>query len=197
MSLSDARYNQGQIVLHWLIAAMIFFMLGLGLWMVGLPKESELLAGQESVRAFWFLLHKSMGITIAAFIVLRIIWRLTHKAPPLPTNIPKWQQKVSGMVHFLLYGLMIAMPITGYLQSMFSKYDTKFWGMMLPRLAEADASARETFTDIHQALAYLFIAVLVLHIGAAFKHRLNGTQVTRRMSLWKEPTAAPETKKAL
>lgn len=54
MTTSDVRYNQEQIILHWLIATMIFFMIGLGLWMVGLPKESELPPGQESVRAFWF-----------------------------------------------------------------------------------------------------------------------------------------------
>ena len=185
MTTSDVRYNQGQIILHWLIAAMIFFMIGLGLWMVGLPKESELPPGQESVRAFWFLLHKSMGITVAAFIVLRVVWRLTHKTPPLPTSIANWQQTLSSGIHFLLYGVMVAMPITGYLQSMYSKYDTKLWGMKLPRLAEANATARETFTDVHQVLAYLFIALLVLHIGAAIKHRLNGTEVTRRMSLWK------------
>ncbi|THK41570.1 cytochrome b [Methylophaga sp. SB9B] len=185
MSMNDARYDQVQIILHWIIAAMIFFMLGLGLWMVGLPMQSELPPDEESVRAFWFLLHKSMGITVAAFVILRIVWRLTHKAPPLPASIPTWQQRVSSLVHYLLYGLMIAMPITGYLQSMYSKYDTKLWGITLPRLAEADAVARETFTDIHQILAYLFIAVLVLHIGAALKHRLKGTEVTSRMSLWK------------
>jgi cytochrome b561 len=185
MSMKDARYDQGQIILHWLIAAMIFFMLGLGLWMVGLPMQSELPPDEESVRAFWFLLHKSMGITVAAFILLRIVWRLTHKSPPLPASIPTWQQRVSSLVHYLLYGLMIAMPITGYLQSMYSKYDTKLWGITLPRLAEADTVARETFTDIHQILAYLFIALLVLHVGAALKHRLKGTEVTSRMSLWK------------
>lgn len=185
MVTSDARYNQGQIVLHWLVAAMIICMLALGLWMVGLPKESELPPGQESVRAFWFLLHKSLGITIAAFIVFRVIWRLTHTAPPLPASVPAWQRQVSSIVHFLLYGLMIAMPLTGYLQSMYSKYDTKLWGVALPRLAEADAAARETFTDLHQILAYLFIVVLVLHVGAAIKHRISGTEITRRMSLWK------------
>ena len=185
MSMNGARYDQVQIVLHWLIAAMIFFMLGLGLWMVGLPMQSELPPDEESVRAFWFLLHKSMGITVAAFVILRIVWRLTHKAPPLPASIPTWQQRVSSLVHYLLYGLMIAMPITGYLQSMYSKYDTKLWGITLPRLAEADAVARETFTDIHQILAYLFIVVLILHVGAALKHRLKGTEVTSRMSLWK------------
>lgn len=184
MSMNDARYNQGQIVLHWSIAAMIFFMLGLGLWMIGLPKESELPPGEESMRAFWFLLHKSMGITIAGFIVLRIVWRITHAAPPLPSSVPTWQQRLSGLVHFLLYGLMVAMPVTGYLQSMYSKYDTKFWGLTLPRLAEADVVARETFNDIHQVLAYLFIVTLILHVGAALQHRLKDRAVTRRMSLW-------------
>src|SRR5690606_18661924 len=129
--------------------------------MVGLPKASELLPGQESVRAFWFLLHKSLGISIAAFIMLLVIWRLTHAAPPLPASVPMWQQRVSSVVHFLLYVLMIAMPLTGYLQSMYSQYDTKLWGVTLPRLAEADAVARETFTDLHQTLAYLFIALLL------------------------------------
>jgi len=68
---------------------------------------------------------------------------------------------------------------------MYSQYDTKLWGVSLPRLAEADAVARETFTDLHQTLAYLFIALLLLHVGAAIKHRFNGTEITRRISLWK------------
>ena len=183
MENSTIRYDRVQIILHWLIALAIFFMIGLGLYMVELPKQWELPPGEESARAFYFLLHKSMGITLAALILLRIVWRLSHKPPPLPNNIAKWQQRASAGVHVVLYVLMLAMPISGYLQSIFSKYDTKFWGIVLPRLAEADKLAREQFSDLHQILAFVLIGLIVLHVAAAIKHRMTGSGVSERMSL--------------
>jgi len=184
--MSDsARYNRVQIILHWIIAAIVFFMIALGLYMIELPKQSELEPGEESVRAFYFLLHKSMGITVAMLILLRIFWRITHKVPPLPDTVPKWQQKAAVAVHWLLYAIMIAMPFSGYMQSMFSKYDTKFWGIVLPRVAEADKAMRETFCQVHEILAFLFIGAIIIHIAAAIKHRLSGTAITDRMSLRK------------
>lgn len=183
MTDTAARYDRVQIILHWLIAAIILFMIGLGLYMVELPKQSELPPGEESVRAFYFLLHKSMGLTVAMLIVLRIFWRLTHIAPALPDTIEKWQQRAAGVVHGLLYLLMIAMPLSGYAQSMFSKYDTKYWGLTLPRLAEADPGMREVFTELHECLAFLFITLIVIHLAAAVKHRIAGTGISERMSL--------------
>jgi cytochrome b561 len=180
---TPVRYDRVQVVLHWLIAVMILCMIGLGLFMVELPKQSELPHGEESVRAFYFLLHKSLGITAAMFILLRVIWRLTHKAPPLPESISKWQQRAAGMVHGLIYVLMVAMPMSGYLQSTFSKYDTKFWGIVLPRLADADNTLREKFSDVHEILAFTLIALIVIHLVAVVKHRLEGTKITDRMLL--------------
>jgi len=182
MTLGPTRYNRVQIILHWLIATLIIGMIGLGLFMVELPKQSELPPGEESVRAFYFLLHKSLGMTVAMLIVIRIFWRLTHKAPPLPDTIPKWQQKAAGAVHWLFYFLMVAMPISGFMQSMYSKYATKFWGIKLPRLVEADNSLREGYSQNHEILAFILIGLIVFHILAAFKHRLSGTEITDRMS---------------
>jgi cytochrome b561 len=176
------RYNQVQVLLHWVIAVMILCMIALGLFMVELPKQSELPPGEESVRAFYFLLHKSLGITAAILIVVRIFWRLTHKAPSLPDTVSRWQQKAAGAVHALLYVLMVAMPLSGYMQSMYSKYDTKFWGLELPRIAEADHAMRETFTNIHECLAFVFIAMIGIHLAAVIKHRLEGSGISERMS---------------
>lgn len=182
MMTNVAGYDRVQVLLHWVIAAIILFMISLGLYMVELPKESELPPGQESVRAFYFLLHKSLGITAAILIFLRVAWRLTHKAPPLPESVAKWQQHAAGAVHGALYVVMLAMPITGYLQSIFSKYDTKFWGVTLPRLAEADKEMRDTFTEVHEMLAFIFIGLIVVHIAAALKHRMAGNEIAKRMS---------------
>lgn len=180
---TTARYDRVHVILHWVIAVIILCMISLGLFMVELPKQSELPPGEESVRAFYFLLHKSLGITAAMLILVRVVWRLTHKAPPLPDTISKWQQRAAGFVHGLIYVVMVAMPISGYLQSMFSKYDTKFWGMVLPRLAEADNVMREKFSDVHEFLAFTLVALIVLHLAAVIKHHLEGTKITDRMLL--------------
>ena len=185
MTTNPERYERGQVILHWLIAVIILCMIALGLYMIELPKQSELPPGEESVRAFYFLLHKSMGITVAGLIVLRIFWRLTHKAPPLPDFIPKWQQRVAGAVHWLFYLLMVAMPVSGYMQSMYSKYDTKFWGYPLPRLAEANQAMRENFSQGHETLAFILIALIVIHIAATIKHKKEGNGISERMSLKK------------
>lgn len=185
MENNSTRYDRVQIILHWLIALIIFFMIGLGLYMVGLPKQSELPVGEESVRAFYFLLHKSTGLTVAMLIILRVIWRLTHKAPPLPNTTTKWQQRAAGIVHGAIYVLMVAMPVSGYLQSMYSKYDTKFWGIVLPRMAEADKVAREQFSEVHEILAFTLIGLIVIHLVAAIKHHIDDSGVSERMSLKK------------
>jgi cytochrome b561 len=177
------KYNRVQVILHWLIALIVLAMITLGLYMVELPKQSELPPGEESVRAFYFLLHKSLGLSAVTLILLRIIWRLTHKVPALPETVSKWQQKAAGAIHGLLYAIMIAMPLSGYLQSMYSSYDTKFWGIVLPRLAESDKMMKETFSNVHEILALIFIALLAVHIAAAIKHRISDTGVTERMSL--------------
>jgi cytochrome b561 len=178
-----AKYDRVQIILHWLIALIILAMIGLGLYMVELPKQSELPPDEESVRAFYFLLHKSLGLTSAMLIVIRVIWRSTHKAPELPATINKWQKKAAGVVQGLLYTVMIAMPISGFLQSMYSSYDTKFWGIVLPRLAEADSVMRETFSEVHEILAFTFIALIILHLAAVIKHHIAKAGISDRMSL--------------
>ena len=183
MNPMTEKYDRVQIILHWLLAIILIGMIGLGLYMADLPKQSELPPGQESVRAFYFLLHKSIGLTAAILIAVRVLWRLSHEAPPLPDTLPGWQQKAAGLVHFALYLLMVAMPVSGYLQSMYSKYDTEFWGIALPRLADPDPAMRELFHELHETLATVFIILIVVHIAAAIKHRLEGTGIVERMLL--------------
>lgn len=182
-SRTIAKYDRVQIILHWLIAVIVLVMIALGLYMVQLPTKAELPVNQESVRAFYFLIHKSLGMTVAILILFRVFWRLTHKAPPLPDTVKESHKKAASVVHGLLYVVMIAMPITGYIQSMLSSYDTKFWGIVLPRLAEADSVLRKNFTETHKILAFIFIALIIVHIAAAIKHYIDKTDLNKRMSL--------------
>ena len=75
------RYTLTAIVLHWLIGIAVFAQIGLGLWMIGIPKSPP------GVRAYWFNVHKSIGITIALLVLVRIAWRLAHRPPALPSTM--------------------------------------------------------------------------------------------------------------
>src|SRR5688572_8389659 len=123
------RYGTVAIALHWLIAALVFCQIYLGWWMIEIPKYPV------GVRAGWFNLHKSIGLTIALLIVLRLAWRLRHAPPPLPASVPRWQARAAGISHFLLYAALLLQPLVGYLGSSFSGYPIKYFGIAMPRLA--------------------------------------------------------------
>ena len=165
-SSNNQRYTTVAIVLHWLIGLCIIAELALGLWMVELPKDPP------GIRASYFNLHKSIGIMLIALIAIRIFWRATHRPPELPASILGWQVKLSKVVHYLLYLLMVLVPATGILGSIYSKYPIKFFGEVLPRLAEPNPVLKEAFSDAHFILTKVMIAIVILHILAALKHRL-------------------------
>ena len=108
---ADERYTGAAIILHWVIAAAIIAMIIAGLWMtkaIDDPK-SRVLAFQV------FQLHKSLGLTILALSVVRLVLRLTHKVPPLPAAMAMWEKLAARGVHIAFYVIMIAMPLTGWL----------------------------------------------------------------------------------
>ena len=88
---AGARYTKMALTLHWLIAALVVAQLTLGWWMIDIPKQPV------GVRAFWFNLHKSIGMTIALLVLVRIAWRLRHPAPPLPLYVPAWQRRSAAI----------------------------------------------------------------------------------------------------
>src|ERR671938_553375 len=80
------RYTRTAIVLHWLIGLAVFAQIGLGLWMIGIPKTPP------GIRAYWFNVHKSIGITIGLLVLVRLAWRLAHRPPELPMSLARWQR---------------------------------------------------------------------------------------------------------
>ena len=159
-------YDRIAILLHWLIAAGIVAQISLGWWMIDIPK---LPAG---VRAYWFNLHKSIGLTLATLIVIRIVWRLTHRPPALPTSVPRWQVRVASMSHVLMYVCMIVMPLAGYLGSIYSGYPIKYFGSTLPGWGGTDDALKDFFSTVHYGTAWIFMSLIALHIAAAMKHLL-------------------------
>ena len=172
-----SRYTHIAIALHWLLAVGLLYQLGLGVWMGDIPKSPP------GIRAEWFNWHKSMGMVLGLLIVLRGLWRLTHRPPELPADLPRWQTWAASANHALLYACMVAMPLSGFFGSSFTPYPIKFFGTPLPRLWEPSADLKEVFGATHTATSYAFMFAIAAHILAALWHALRRDGVLKRMGL--------------
>ena len=170
------HYTRIAVTLHWLIAAAVLAQIALGWWMIEIPKSPP------GVRAGWFNIHKSIGITIGLLVLVRIGWRLTHTPPPLPSTLPAWQRIAAKTSHVMLYLCMIVMPLSGYLGSSFTKFPIIYWGMRLPHWGW-DAPALKTLcSQVHVVTVIIFMTLIAIHTAAALKHLLvNRDGVFQRM----------------
>jgi len=185
MFVESQRYDRVAVALHWLIAFGVLEQIGLGWWMLDIPKQPV------GVRAGWFNLHKSIGLTLGALVVLRLAWRLAHRPPPLPPSLPRWQQAAAIATHRLLYLCLLVMPLSGYLGSSFSGYPVRFFGITLPGWAARNDALKDLFSQIHYAAAAVFMLLIALHAAAALKHLLARDGLFGRMWPGREPAAAP------
>ena len=157
-------FNNTAILLHWVVAFLLMTQFLIGLDMVDIPK------GPDSTRPFWFNTHKSIGILLGCLILFRLYWRLRSGVPESPAESPSWERIAARLSHMVLYFCMILMPISGLFGSLFSKYDLLFVGIKIPKFFEHDEFIKELMTNIHQWTAYIFLAVICIHILGAVKH---------------------------
>ncbi|MBW8837821.1 MAG: cytochrome b, partial [Burkholderia sp.] len=121
-------YTRTAIAIHWLIALLIVCGFALGWVMTDIP-------GFTPTKLRYFSWHKWIGVTVFALAVVRILWRATHGAPAMPRRMPAWQRGAAHLVHLLLYALMIAIPVSGYVYSSTANVPVVYLGLIpLPRL---------------------------------------------------------------
>jgi cytochrome b561 len=159
------RYTLPAILLHWLIAVLIAFGFGLGVTMVDIP-------GITPTKLKYFSWHKWVGVTVFMLACLRLLWRLTHAAPAYPASMPAWQQKAAHLLHGVLYLLIFAVPVSGYFYSLAAGVPVVYLGIVpLPVLIEPNDTLKPILKEVHYLLDMGLLAVVVLHVAAALKHR--------------------------
>jgi cytochrome b561 len=179
------RYTRTAMVLHWLIALGIICNVALALSADYLP--------DDWVRPV-IDTHKSIGITVLGLAILRILWRVSHKPPALPTQFPRWERAAAHAAHVLLYALMFALPISGWLHDSawkdaathpMSLYHVVPWfriGFIMNQPPALKEHLHDVFGAIHTSFAYVLYVVLAMHILGALKHELiDRESVLRRM----------------
>jgi len=161
--MENQNYTSTAKALHWLMAALLFGLLALGFYMSDLPLSPAKLK--------FYSWHKWAGVTAFLLLAFRLLWRITHRPPALPDSMPKLMQFAAHGGHLALYGLMIAIPLSGWLMSSAKGFQTVYFGILpIPDLLDKNKELGNLLAIVHESLNFLFIAVLAGHIGAALKH---------------------------
>lgn len=189
MTLKNTADRWGGVsqTLHWLIALLILVLGVVGLVMVELPK---------SPRYFWvYDLHKSTGLTVLALVVLRVLWRLYAGAPKPVPGTPTWQERIASATHWLLYALIFAVPLSGWLYDSVSGLRPLRWygQFKVPKLAAPSQELQPLVRDAHEWLFWLLIAVVAVHAAAAFYHHMFQRDATLTRMLPSRRTAPSPT----
>jgi cytochrome b561 len=150
---------------HWVMALLILVMIGIGAYMTDLAKEDPL-------RAQLYSMHKAVGVTLLGLAVIRILWILVSRPPLMPAALQRWEVVLAKSTVGLLYVLMLATPIAGYLMSNTGGKPISYFGLFdLPALMGENHDLHEVLEEVHEFLAFTILALFCLHVAGALKHR--------------------------
>lgn len=176
VSVTPARYTRTAMLLHWVMALLIFFLFGLGWYMTELP--------ETAVRAAPFALHKSVGLLVFTLLVVRLLWRLRNPPPALPVGLEEWKRILSTWVHRVFYVLLVLQPVTGYLSSSFTGRKTSFFGFPLPQWGWKNEPLNYLFTDIHSGISDVLLICIIIHVlGAVIQMRQRDGLIYRMLPI--------------
>ncbi len=160
------RYTLIAIGLHWLMAVLVIGAFALGWIMTDMP-------GITPTKLKYYSWHKWAGVTVLALAALRLLWRLTHAAPPYPSTMPAWQQRSANGLHSLLYVLLFAVPLSGYFYTLAAGFPVVYFGVLeLPVLIAPDPALKPVLKSLHYWLTMTLAGLVGVHVLAALKHQL-------------------------
>jgi cytochrome b561 len=177
MTLRNTTHAWGSIskALHWLIVLLI-----INQWFLMQRAESLPLGAAKLQAINW---HKSFGMTILALAIIRLVWRLANPVPSLAGLTKTWERVLATLSHVALYGLLFALPLTGWLMSSARNFPVSWFGQLrLPDLVAPSQPLYRQMNDLHHMLFSALVVVALLHIAGALKHHFyDRNEVLRRM----------------
>lgn len=194
MPFKNTRAEWGSVskLLHWLVVVLILVMAWIGLRMGDMPNGPDKIAT--------YAMHKSIGISILALVLLRLSWRLYAGAPAAVPGTPAWQERVASLTHWALYALLLAIPLSGWVLNSASGFPLQWFGLFnLPAIVGRDHGLHELAEEVHEWLFWAMVALAVAHAAAAFYHHLFQRDATLARMLprgWLRTDASSENQDA-
>ncbi|MBB1092701.1 cytochrome b [Rhodopseudomonas palustris] len=168
------RYTRMAILLHWGMTAIIFGLIGVGFYMSNLPPSPQKYALYD--------LHKSFGVVVVLLLAVRLVWRAAHTPPELPAAYSPLLRNASHLGHLLLYVLMFAVPVSGWVMSAAGGRPASLFGLSIPPPVEKSEHLAGLWGDIHFTLAAAFVLLIIGHTLFALKHHfIDKDGLLRRM----------------
>lgn len=164
--------------LHWLTAALIVWMFWLGWTMTGLEEGSIAM-----FKTYNF--HKSLGLTILALALVRLVWRLSNPVPDLPDGMRTSERRLANSVHVAVYVLLFAIPLSGYAITSMAAIPVNWFGLFtVPNVVPATETGADLASDVHEILGLLLLGAIALHVLGALKHQfVDRDDVLKRMTM--------------
>ena len=174
--MAERHYDAGARFFHWAVVVLVLATVPIGIAMNDLVAEGPV---QDAL----YVIHESIGVTILCLMVLRLGWRLGHGAPAPAAELNRLERVSSQAVHALLYLVLLAMPITGYLLVVAGDFPLTYFGLFdVPRLVAKNEPLSKFAENAHLALQWVVYVLVAMHAGAALHHHfVRGNGVLRRM----------------
>ena len=173
-------------LLHWLTFLLLLGSFGLGLTMVELPVSPQKLK--------FYSWHKWIGVTVFFLVIVRLGWRMMNVQPGYPARMPAWERRAAHLMHWLIYVLLLAIPLSGWVMSSALGFPTVYLGIwQLPDLVAKNKPLGEALKTVHYILNKTLLVAVALHAVAALKHHfIDRDQVLRSMlplvrARWRTP----------
>ena len=180
--IANTRNAYGMVAqaLHWLVVAGISAQF---VWAWRIDRT-------DSIRAEFALVnqHKSIGMTILGLVIVRLLWRAFNRPPPFPASMSAWERLAATTAHWLLYGLILLMPLSGWLYTSAAGFGPEFFGLVeIPALVDQSERLEKVFGGLHEWLSYCIVALVSVHVLAALRHQfvLKDGLLRRMLPLWK------------
>ncbi len=182
MPLANSKTAYGAVAqtLHWLVAAGITAQFG---WAWRIDQT-------DSIRTQFALVnqHKSIGMTVLALVVIRLLWRAFNRPPPFPSSMSLWEKITAVTAHWLLYALILAMPLSGWMYTSAAGFGPELFGLLeIPALVDQNDRLEKVFGAMHEWLAICILALVSIHVLAALRHQfvLKDGLLKRMLPIWK------------
>jgi cytochrome b561 len=171
----NATYTAIAKLFHWGMALVFAGLIALGFVMTDMPLSPEKLQ--------YYAWHKWAGVSVFVLVWLRLVWRVLNPPPVYPRTMSPLLQGVAHLGHAALYGLMVVIPVSGWLLSSAKGVPTVWFGVLpLPDLLEKDKELGHLLQDVHEALNFLLLFLLAGHVAAALKHHcIDKDDILKRM----------------
>lgn len=177
--MPERGFSRTARILHWFLAVSIFFLFVSSWWMLGLPLASA----EYRFREMPFQLHKNLGMTLVAAIVVMLYVRLRHRPQPsLEQILPRRMSRLIALDHIILYVTIFACCLTGYLSSSYSGWNTTLWWLVdLPAWGYENEELNVLYSDLHLWTCWILLALVAVHISGALYHAFRNDGIVRRM----------------